>query len=246
MLFYKNMNIRLQNSIENLYRVFALYPLKSRIEGCPCCVKNKDNSVLHSKNLRDLTGEDLSYFGFKAMTTFGDVEDFKHFLPRLFEIMVEKDLAYNEEILFGKLDYGKWQTWAKTEREAVENFFIELVREITNSESEENYLVETCFVGIAIAVEEIAPYFNLWFEDLNNQKIKNFAYFVTENNCGLDNAFLQKDLTKRLQIKEWLSSLMTVELFEDLFFNEKFPNSKDDLAKSLDFIYKLKKEENLQ
>src|SRR5687768_13278272 len=105
----------LKNSIENLYKSFSKYPLKEQIKGCPCCVGKQENRVLHSKTLRELSGEDLSFYGFKALTTFGDVEDFKHFLPRLFEITVEDDFAYDTAILFGKLKYADWQNWDEKE-----------------------------------------------------------------------------------------------------------------------------------
>lgn len=238
------MRVNLQNAIENLYKVFAKYSLKQKIEGCPCCAGKRDNSVLHSKNLHELTGAELSYFGFKAMTTFGDVEDFKHFLPRLFEIVVEKDFDYDEIILFKKLDYGKWRTWEKTEQDAIENFFTELMRFALNSETENTYLIETCFVGIANAAEDLTPYLNLWFENLNESKIKNLSYFITENDCGLTNAFLQDRFSQKRQIKDWLLSAPTIEILENLFFAGKSPNSKDDLAKILDYIYEFQKEEN--
>lgn len=241
---FLNMKTNLQKAVENLYKVFAKYSLKQKIEGCPCCVGKRDSRVLHLKNLHELSGAELSYFGFKAMTTFGDVEDFKHFLPRLFEIIVENDFDYDEEILFGKLDYAKWRTWAKVEQDAIEHFFTELLRFALNSETKNAYLIETYFVGIANVVEDITPYLNLWIENLNEPKIRNLAYFIIEDGCGLSNAFLQNRLSQRRQIKDWLLSATTIETLENLFFVENLPNAKGNLAKILDYIYEFQKEEN--
>ena len=122
------MNLELQNSIEDLYRVFAKYPLKPRIGGCSCCATDEVNRDLHSKPLRELPSDVLSIYGFKAMTTIGDAEDFRHFLPRLFEILVLDEFGYNEETLFRKLDYAGWQNWDHEERATIEDFFVALFR----------------------------------------------------------------------------------------------------------------------
>src|SRR4051794_20200880 len=76
----------LHMSIEALYSVFSAYPLRPHVMGCPCCVSEKDNHDLHARPLREFTCEHLRRYAFKAMTTWGKVEDFKHFLPRIFEL----------------------------------------------------------------------------------------------------------------------------------------------------------------
>jgi len=76
----------LNASIEKLYATFARYPLRASMDACPCCVTDEDMGRLCSKELRGLEENDISLYAYKAMTTWGDVEDFKHFLPRIFEL----------------------------------------------------------------------------------------------------------------------------------------------------------------
>jgi hypothetical protein len=104
-----------------LYDEFSRYPLKPKIEGCPCCDLESSESGLHKKELRDLGWDDLSLFIFKAMTTFGDVNDFKHFLPRIFELYYTSfyESHYDVGILFSKLEYANLAQWPKNEREIV-------------------------------------------------------------------------------------------------------------------------------
>jgi hypothetical protein len=77
----------LAEAIENLYRAFARYSLRKHVEGCPCCVRERDKRALESKPLRQLASSDLGRYAFKAMTTWGNQDDFRHFLPRIFELL---------------------------------------------------------------------------------------------------------------------------------------------------------------
>ncbi len=111
----------MESLIENLYVAFGKYPLKERIDGCPCCNLGRAEKGLHSKELRELGWDELGLYTFKAMTTFGDVADFKHFLPRICELYVEDIFAatYDVGILFSKLEYADWRDWPDHEHAAV-------------------------------------------------------------------------------------------------------------------------------
>lgn len=110
--------------MEELYQVFAKYRGPLKINGCPCCVSDSAKELIHSKPLRELEEDDLKYYAFKAMTTFGEVNDFKHFLPRIFELTTTTYFVVDSFVILGKLDYGKWGTWPQTEQQAVQNLFI--------------------------------------------------------------------------------------------------------------------------
>jgi hypothetical protein len=125
--------IALHAAIGGFYATFASYPLKRVIVGCPHCVSRADSDALHMRALDALTADDVRYYATKAMTTFGDAEDFKHFLPRLLELLAREleacgsggageDLGFNEEILGGKLALAGYTGWPVVEREAVERF----------------------------------------------------------------------------------------------------------------------------
>ena len=68
-------------------------------------------SPLIAKRLRDLTDTDLKKYAFKALTTWGNADDFRHFLPRLFELEAVHPQRIvglvDPEILFGKLAYAQ-------------------------------------------------------------------------------------------------------------------------------------------
>lgn len=111
----------LRDAIEGLYRVFARHPLAARIDGCPHCELDANERSLHAAPLRELGEEDFGRYPFKAMTTFGDVDDFRHFFPRIAELVTFEGAvgACDLATLASKLAYGAWQTWPEPERAAV-------------------------------------------------------------------------------------------------------------------------------
>ena len=113
---------RLAEAVEGLYDVFSRYPLVPRVGGCPCCVSDSDEALLHSKPLRELTADDLWRYAFKALSTWGTEEDFKHFLPRLFELVAAGTTI--DEQLFHKLVYARppWRQWPVQEQQAIEDY----------------------------------------------------------------------------------------------------------------------------
>ncbi|MFO1014521.1 MAG: hypothetical protein U1E50_12240 [Caulobacteraceae bacterium] len=103
-----------------LYATFAA-PRPVRIDGCPCCIARKSLGPLHTRALRDLTGEDLGAYAFSLFHTVGAEVDFRYFLPRIFELTAEAPGAYpGAEIAFHKLALAHWETWPKAERAATE------------------------------------------------------------------------------------------------------------------------------
>ena len=84
------MTERLKNSIEALYETFQRYLSNSNMNGSPVYGHlNEWNKELFSKPLRELDEDDLSRFAAKAITTWGNTNDYKHFLPRIFEAILQ-------------------------------------------------------------------------------------------------------------------------------------------------------------
>lgn len=129
-----------QTQFSNLYSAFSRYPLKSKTEGCPHCELQNVDTLLRIKYLSKLSWNDLQIFIAKSMTTFGDIDDFKHFLPRIFELYITD--YWNAPCDFGlflsKLEYGGWTTWPKDERESVLGQYESWVLQLKRSSLEED------------------------------------------------------------------------------------------------------------
>lgn len=122
-------------AVEGLYRTFARYPLRACIEGCPHCRLEDAEARLHTAPLRALSPDDLAAFASKAMTTFGDVDDFRHFLPRLAELATFRT-GWELPQLCRKLVYAHWESWAEPERAAIEAWLQALERVVATDGSD--------------------------------------------------------------------------------------------------------------
>ena len=116
---------QLREAVLGAYRTFRRYKLHDKVEGCPCCVSDVAERELRDTPLADMQGETFGRYVHKAMTTWGDVRDFKHFLPRILELLAtdSETLAWvDAEIAIGKLAYANWNAWPEEERAAVRTF----------------------------------------------------------------------------------------------------------------------------
>lgn len=122
----------------SLYEAFCRYPLKPKIESCPHCELDSAEASLRARPLQDLTWADLGVYPFKAMTTFGDASDFKHFLPRILELYVldHEGAHYDVEVVLEKLNDASWTSWPETEKQAVRRFIGAWQRDLMASEHE--------------------------------------------------------------------------------------------------------------
>jgi hypothetical protein len=153
-------HIVLQQAVDRLYVTFGAYPLTS-LDGCPCCVSVADKGQVTHRALRELTEQDLGRYAGKAMTTWGTVEDFKHFLPRLFELMAAFRAPYEEYIVFSKLDYGHWRTWPPLEIEAIEQYLLALWDVVLISEAWQFRDYFTALAGIYPHFDELLQHWEV-------------------------------------------------------------------------------------
>ncbi len=206
----------LKTAIESLYATFSCYPANGTMEGCPCCVSATDKEKIHTKQLRQLDGEDLSRYAFKALTTWGNTDDFKHYLPRIFELLSTTDFIVDTFVVLGKLHYANWKTWPAEEQKAINDF---LMAWWIDSIEHQNYFDNDLFIEIYKLFEDINPLLDNWHITFENNSFKNLidlldSYYydlikISSKSEGLDQASIDK-----LQL--WL--INKKELLEQGFF----------------------------
>lgn len=109
--------------VENLYQVFEPYRVTKSFQTCDMEILTVTELQNLKGELRQLTPPDLDRFAWKALTTWGAITDFKHFLPRLFELALRWPTQFDSlEVLFGKLQYGRWDTWPDDEQRAIREY----------------------------------------------------------------------------------------------------------------------------
>ena len=167
----------LKTAIESLYSTFSPYPLRPTIEGCSHCVSAEDQKKLSSKALNLMEAEDISRYAWKAMTTWGEVEDFKHFLPRLLELIATTGIKYDSSVVLGKLEYAKWNDWDQTEKDAIRSFVLAWWAESVTKEV--GLLVD--FIELYTLLGDIDPLLDCWVINFEDQSFRNLVWFIQLN-----------------------------------------------------------------
>lgn len=216
-------------AIEHLYEVFATYPLSPHVTGCPCCVGEADDALIHSAPLRQLKPDALARYAFKAMTTWGTVDDFRHFLPRIFELVsVDGGGSWiDPEVVFGKLRYGDWDRWPAHERRAIEAYFkaqwLDVLGRFPHPFGADHAL--RC---IGCAAADMTPYLKHWNISGSRAAACHFADFLEWNACGvrlepteiweLSSAWWSDRPEQARQVRDWMVADERLEELERAFF----------------------------
>ena len=217
----------LRGAIEHLYVVFEPYHVQTLV-GCPHCTSDEHGRYLASHPLKRLAPADLERYAFKAMTTWGTVQDFKHFLPRVLEIAAEG--AFNQsvdvEVVFSKLEYGDWHQWPERERAAVTGYLRSLWLDLL-SRYPHPLEADECLCGIGNAVGDMTFYLDASSAAKGCPAMLHLAEFV-EANVGpvyrkrqtpiLRNAFWEDRPAQARQVSEWLLDPARVDQVERAFF----------------------------
>ena len=240
----------LHTAVADLYTKFARYPLRAKVTGCPHCIDEFDNHTIHARPLRELTWDELARFSWKTMTTWGDADDFRHFLPRLFELIAGQAdptqtpyyrYPYNEEVLFGKLAYANWRTWSSAEQAALDGYFMALWRAALASYPTRTS-PSTWLASIGAATDP-APFLGAWRADGRAAALRHLADFVLDNLnlvAGADNTFSvfwdKGDGERNRQVANWLRDPQTREQLERGCFAYAEEPFATDLSRAVQFL----------
>lgn len=195
------MTLRLKNNIKKLYETFEKYHSNSNMNGSPNYDDlNKWNDELFSKSLTELTEDDLSRFTGKAITTWGNANDYKHFLPRIFELTAELKTPYEIWIAFDKLTLAEWNKWTENEQAVIQEFMIALWESILNDNSEKaKWEFKDYFSAIAHFYPNFTDLLYVWDKSESKASIKHLSDFIVDEQTAL---FDRKKISGFLDQKE--------------------------------------------
>ncbi len=209
------MKTKLKTSIDNLYKVFSKYGLNVttlRNSSCPCCVTDEEIKEIATKPLKQLSGDELGHFSRSAISTFGTLEDYKHFLPRILECMQypNTDLLF-DFTCFEKLKYTEWETWPMEEQKAIESYIETLWYTVINDENTTDYQVE----GVMNIVLKYGYLDRSLLEWSKSETMKSILFIVEGVLNGF--SFEVKDNDYNM-ISDWLYSNVILSKIENVFF----------------------------
>jgi hypothetical protein len=204
--------VSVDEAIEELYRVFERYPLRPWTDACRHCHTDDEERLVHEHPLRQLTPEHLWQFAADSLMTWGEVEDFKHFLPRLFEILAHGGFP-NEypdpETVFGALGRGSWRKWPKEEQDALEGY-IEALWIDQLSRLDPSMDVESLIASVATAIDDMQPLLAAWEVLDGAAPAVHYATLLHWNGMRiamgkpLDIAWLDSRAVQEVQVRTWI------------------------------------------
>jgi hypothetical protein len=113
-------------AIDNLYSVFSKYSLNDKVTGhyCPLCLSEEDNVYFHIMPLNSISSWRLNTYFTSANILDGDLNDFKYFIPRIFEIVYlhEDNESWFHEKVWTKLSEAKYTQWTVEEVSTINQF----------------------------------------------------------------------------------------------------------------------------
>ncbi|WP_196889458.1 hypothetical protein [Aureivirga sp. CE67] len=230
------MTDNLQKMIEEIYQVFSVYNLSNSIESCPCCVSDEHKKNLMEKPLRNLEEENLSRFAFKAVTTWGNISDYKHFFPRILELMISPKNEIDEYIVFSKLNYLEWRSWQDSEQKIIFEVLLQWWKEMTQNDAYKLISPDSLFFELGEFLGDYKILLDNWFYKENLYSIQCLVDFIMINYVSLrHNNSIFKIISK--DAKEICSWMEAQEQFLEAYYLENMEIESELLNDISDLLF---------
>jgi hypothetical protein len=209
----------LAEAIEQLYRTFSGYPLRDWTEPCLHCNTVEEEKAVHRRPLRELEPGDLVEYACNVLLTWGEIDDFRHFLPRLFELVATDGFGDrpDPETILGALAlaHGDWWTWPTVEQEAVERYLMAWWRTRLSEPPRRppRHQVDTVLGCIALAVDDLTPYLDLWANMPGDEPVLHLALLLEDSDVlypagpRLHNPWMERRPAQEAQILAWFQTV---------------------------------------
>ncbi len=233
--------MNIQDSIANLYSTFAKYHT-SDMHYCNCgCIDPEDVKKLASKKLRELEEDDFGSYHGSALYTWGEIEHYKHFLPRILEV---HNLRNGNGIIglfeiTSKLEYAKWSSWDSKEINAIKNFILADWSDFANEKESEINISDLEYYSFFIDPMDL---FQLWRPTSSENSIKNFVNFFYYSGSDLMNKGA-KDKTYNEAINHLIGRSSLLKQLEESFFI--IHESEPELAEKTSVVIQMIEQNNL-
>lgn len=172
----------LHDAIERSYAAFAGMARPQKLHASPLRDAEGILRTLTSASLRDLKGEQVGPYSGWAITTVGDDRDYRHFLPRIFELAVTDPVWPGAEppVMASRLNMARWRAWPAEQQAAVLHFFRAAFDAVVERHPHEGQSAEDWLCGIVTLGEPASPAFERWRSSPSPNAALQMASFIIE------------------------------------------------------------------
>jgi hypothetical protein len=168
----------LDSSIEGLYSAFLRdsFPAATAERSPYAGISDAEVAKLRSRPLRELMASDLDRYVRSALTTWGGVEQFKYFLPRILELIVRSPGSI-DALVFEKLDAAEWRSWPRQEQDAITRYLDALWRWALAAGPD---VIDAGEIlrGIGLAGHDLQPWLDVWRGDRGLAATEQIAHLI--------------------------------------------------------------------
>jgi hypothetical protein len=194
--------------------------------------------------LRELNADELARYSWRAISTWGTVEQFKYLLPRLFETVVFDGHSYYPEVLFKKPRLGGLNTWPSDEQAALNSYCDALWRYALARHPLSDALpsfasIDDCLCSIAQITDDLSSVLNLWDADKTSAATLHLVDFAAENASylremhRLSNAFWDERRAQMQQVVEWFLTRDFAVVFDVATGATTSADLRDELTRAI-------------
>ena len=172
----------LRVAIERSYSAFASMPRPQKLEASPFHDADEILQTLTSAPLRELENEQVGPYSCSAITTIGDERDYRHFLPRIFELAVTCPVWSGAEppITASRLNMATWRSWPAEQQAAVLHFFRAAFAAVIQTHPYQGQHAAHWFCGIVILRSSAALTFERWRSSSSPNTALHMASFIID------------------------------------------------------------------
>ncbi|MFF3665807.1 hypothetical protein [Microtetraspora malaysiensis] len=220
----------LDSALDALYAAFSRYPLPAKSDVCDHCVSAERVLATRAAPLRMLTASALEPYAWNALNTWGDIDEFKHYLPRLLELLILEELDGFLHAQSLMLRVGvRWRSWRQTEQRAITATVGAWWRHTLSNYPRDVDIMRLIEI-IADCLElDLAPYLAKWESNTAETAARHMASLMQDFTVTV-----ARDTEWDRLLDNWIRGSAPAEILEAGFFSASSPEVAQELSNALE------------
>jgi len=179
---------------------------------CTYCDSPEYEHSLHG-DLRNLDPELVDKYAWDAIHHTGDANDFKHFVPRVFELLAQHRLPFADpELVIGRLDMAEWSSWDTDERAAI-SALLDALWDDAMRLMRPPVEIDDLVCGLSLAYRGVPPQLENWLTDTRPLAAERLVELILTNAITLRNGRLSDPWWEPVPVASMLKWLASDEVY---------------------------------